>query len=231
MTTLKTAPVPDFDSYIGREDTVYIQRESESLDELYERGYLPYSSTRGLHDIFYSARSARVNLPQFELSSENRRIAKKFDGQFEKKRIPAQEFVADEAFYTFVVEYFARRHGAGVAPRERVELWMQSGLVSTVVEYKQGEHSVGYVLEVESSGMRHYWYSAYDLELAQQSLGLWLMLDCIRDAKEARVTHYYLGTVYGAKALYKTNFEPLEWHDGHTWSKDIAALKTLGRGE
>lgn len=231
MKFLATPPTPDFDSYIGRPDTVFIEREQEPLCELYESGYLPYSGTKDLQGVFYSARSARVVLPEFSPSSENRRIAKKFYGHFQKRRIPAGEFAADEAFYTFVASYFAKRHGAGVAPRERIELWMRSGLVSAIIEYKREGSVAGCVLEVADKGMRHFWYSAYDLSLAQQSLGLWLMLDCIKDAQAAGDTHYYLGTVYGGKALYKTNFAPLEWRDGQSWSRDLAKLKELSRAE
>lgn len=231
MKTLNAAPKPDFDSYIGRESTAYALREGESLEELYERGFLPYSSSRGLHGVFYSARSARVILPRFEMSSENRRIAKKFDGQFSKRRVPISELAADEDFYAFVTGYFAKRHGPNAMPRERLELIVTSGLVSECLIYQAQGRTVGYVLEVQAGSARHYWYSAYDLELARQSLGLWLMLDTIRDAKEAGTTHYYLGTVYGQKALYKTNFGPLEWHDGSAWSADIARLKELSRGE
>ncbi len=231
MRHLETAPTPDFDSYIHRREIAYIERTGESLEALYDQGYLPYSSSRGLQDIFYSARSARVALPELELSSENRRIARKFDGQFKKRRIPAGEFKATDQFYAFITDYFNKRHGPQVAPRERVELWMRSGLVSTIVEYTKDGSIVGYVLEIESGTMRHYWWSAYDPSMTQQSLGLWLILDCIRDAQAAGLARYYLGTVYGQKALYKTNFEPLEWHDGRTWSHDIEKLKTLSRAE
>src|SRR5437870_4904348 len=79
--------------------------------------------------------------------------------------------------------------------------------------------------------MPHYWYSFYDLALAKQSLGLWLMLDAVRDAQERGLTHYYLGTVYGEKALYKTNSEPLEWWDGKQWQSDVALLKERGRSD
>src|SRR5882724_5052654 len=136
MKKLETPPVPNFDSYIQRADTEYVVHEDETLGSLYEAGYLPYSGTNGLQNVFYSARSARVMLPEFELSSENRRIAKKFDGQFKKRRIPGNEFVADDAFYAFVIDYFAERHGPAVAPRDRIELWMNSGLISTLVEYR-----------------------------------------------------------------------------------------------
>jgi arginyl-tRNA--protein-N-Asp/Glu arginylyltransferase len=224
-------PKPDFDSYITRADTQFIAREGGHLESLYDAGYLPYSSSKGVHDVFYSARSARVVLPEFAMTSENRRIARKFDGQFTKHRMPAHEFARGDEFYAFVLGYFARRHGANVMPRERLELLLSSGLISTVTEYRKGASVAGYVLEVESGAMRHYWYSAYDLSLAQQSLGLWLMLDCIRDAAAAGLAHYYLGTVYGPKALYKTNFEPLEWRDGSTWSRDLRLLKEKSRQE
>ncbi len=230
MKELITPPQPDFASYIGRSDTRYIEREAgDSLEELYNQGYLPYSGTIGLHNIFYSARSARVALQQFVLSSENRRIAKKFDGQFIKERVDVRDFTADEAFYTFVLNYFTERHGPTVMPRERLELLLHSGLISTIITYSQNSHIVGYVLEVESGSMRHYWYSAYDLALAKQSLGLWLMLDCIRDAAAEEFDYYYLGTVYGTKALYKTNFEPLLWWSGEEWSADITLLKERAR--
>ncbi len=232
MKILASPPTPDFASYIGRPDTRYIEREEDdSLEALYAQGYLPYSSSKNIQNVFYSARSARVVLADFIPTSENRRIAKKFDGEFEKRRIPAREFIATNEFYTFVLAYFVARHGPEVMPRERLELIMGSGLVTTVVEYRKSGAIVGYVLEVESGSLRHYWYSAYDLSLAQQSLGLWLMLDCIREAKAAGIAHYYLGTVYGPKSLYKANFEPLEWWDREKWNTDIKLLKERSRSD
>ncbi len=231
MKILATPPPSDFAVYIARADTRFIVRDGEPLEQLYNEGYLPYSGSKEAHGIFYSARSARVVLPEFVLTSENRRIARKFDGQFTKRRIPINEFAADEAFYAFVLSYFKERHGEAAMPRERLNVLLGSGLITTVIGYRQNDTVVGYVLEVESGSMRHYWYSAYDLSLAKQSLGLWLMLDCLRDAKDAGLAHYYLGTVYGTKALYKTNFEPLEWHDGNAWLRDLVLLKEKNRQE
>ncbi len=221
------APKQDFSTYIARPDTEFIEREGEPLGELYALGYLPHSGTKNLNNVFYSARSARVLLPKFEPTSENRRIAKKFDGQFTKEH--TGDFVPDEAFYNFCTTYFANKHGPQAMPRERLEQVMRCGLVSNVTVYRSADTVVAYVLEVEGSAMSHYWFSFYDLAYARQSLGLWLMLDQIRDAKERGIEHYYLGTVYGEKALYKTNFEPLEWWDGNGWNIDVATLKTLSR--
>jgi hypothetical protein len=230
MKELATQPKPDFDSYVIRPDIRFGEREHDDvLEDIYASGYSPYSGTKELYNIFYNARNARVVLQEFALTSENRRIARKFDGQFDSQRIPINEFIVDGAFYTFVLEYFAQRLGPGVMPRERLDLLFTTGLITTVVKYHQGSKIIGYVFEVGSGSMRHYWYSAYDVSLAQQSLGLWLMLDCIRNAKAAGLSYYYLGTVYGEKALYKTNFEPLEWWDGSSWNTDIPKLKELGR--
>lgn len=212
--------------------TNYCEREEgDSLEELYKAGYLPYSGSSDAKGIFYLARSARVVLPQFALTSESRRIAKKFDGMFQKERVSFSDFKPDEQFYTFCLEYFKKRHGERVMPRERLELILNFGIISTIVTYASGEKTVAYVFEVAEGTMGHYWYSFYDLSLVQQSLGLWLMLDCVRDAKARGLTHYYLGTVYGGKTLYKTNFEPLEWWNGEEWSENVKLLRERGRAD
>lgn len=222
-------PTTDFASYIARPDTIFIEREGETLEELYAHGYLPYSSSKNIHNVFYSARSARVVLAEFILSSENRRIAKKFDDQFKKEHIT--DFVPDTAFYTFCTDYFTQKHGVNTMPQERLQTIYTSGLPLCTTVYRSGEKIVAYTLEVVNDTMRHYWFSFYDLSLTQQSLGMWLMLDSIRDAKVHGIDHYYLGTVYGPKALYKTNFAPLEWWEGRKWSRDIVKLKDLSRAE
>jgi len=210
----------------------YAKREAgEALSEIYESGYLPYSGAREVRDTFYMARSARLNLKFFQSSSENRRIAKKFDGVFTKERAPLERVRNDETFLLFCLDYFEKRHGKAAMPRERLELILDSGVIRSVVLYKKDSSAVAYVLEVSETKMGHYWYSFYDLSLMNQSLGMWLMLDCVRDAKEKGLTYYYLGTVYGEKALYKTNFEGLEWWDGTSWNSDVAKLRELGRSD
>lgn len=216
-------PKPDFDIYIAREDTKYIEYElGDHIKDLYEQGFLPYSGSKGLQGVYYSARSARIVLNEFALSSENRRIAKKFDGQFERTILPGPP---PEEAYDFCLTYFTERHGTKSMSSARLKL-IFSQVTHTAV-YRNGSQVVAYVVSVEDSNFGHYWYSFYDLAYARQSLGMWLMLNSIRSAKEAGKAYYYLGTVYGEKALYKTNFTPLEWRDGIGWSRDITKLKEL----
>lgn len=232
MKLLAAPPQQDFAVYVARPETRWCERlEDEVPETLYTQGFLPYSGARGLQNIFYSARSARVLAQAFKESSENRRIARRFDGFFTKERLPITAFIPDETFWKLCLGYFAHKHGPAAMPRERLQTILESPLLSTVVIYKKDGIPVAYVLEAGTGSMRHYWFSFYALEYAQQSLGLWLMLDCIRDAQAAGVEYYYLGTVYGEKALYKTNFSPLQWWDETTWSADTAGLKTRARSD
>lgn len=217
-------PKRDFAMYVPSRITYIEQEPGDSLEGIYDQGYLPYSGSKDALRIFYRARSARVRLKDFTLSSENRRIAKKFDGVFTKVHLqgpPPGEAV------DFCLSYFAERHGPGAMPRERLAVVFAQ--VTNTVVYRKGDETVGYVVSIEGENFGHYWYSFYDLSLAKQSLGLWLMLDALEEAKAQGKAYYYLGTVYGTKALYKTNFEPLEWWDGSTWSGDIKRLKTLAK--
>lgn len=218
-----------YDSYTFGYAQYATPESGEALAPLYEKGYLPYSGSPDFKDVFYRARSARIPLAGFAFDSENRRIAKKFDGAFEKERIPAAAFAVDDAFRAFCLQYFSALHGERAMPRERLAHILSCGLVTSVSAYRKDGAPVAYALEVESGAMAHYWFSFYDLAYARQSVGMWLMLDHARDAQARGLSHYYLGTVYGEKALYKTNFSPLEWWDGAEWSADTAALKQRAR--
>ena len=103
-------------------------------------------------------------------------------------------------------------------PRKRLELILDTGLVSKVIEYKKDGIPVAYFLLVENESISHYWFSFYKEEYAKSTLGMWLALDHLRDLKENGKTYFYFGTCYAEKALYKTNVEPLEYWNGKVQS-------------
>jgi len=210
----------------------YAKREThDRLSDIYEGGYLPYSGAQNIEDIFYMARSARVALHNFSLSSENRRIAKKFDGMFIRAQIPIKTFIADERAISFCLAYFKKRHGARIMPRKRLMAILSSGLLSHVVVYKQDDAPIAYVLEVSDDTMTHFWFSFYDISLIRQSLGMWLFIDSARVAQEQGKKYFYVGTVYGEKGIYKTNFKTIAYWDGTEWVNDIPRLKSRSRSD
>lgn len=206
--------------------------EGDKLSDIYAAGYLPYSNSPDAKNIFYMARSARVPLTDLAFSSENRRVARKFDGRFSRISTAVSKFdIQDKKFLSFCVEYFAKRHGPAIMPPERFEVILNSGVITHVVSYYQDSQPKAYVLECSDDKMTHFWFSFYDLSLIRQSLGMWLMLDSARFAKNRGADYLYVGTVYGEKAFYKTAFKNLEYWDGGKWIADIKKLKFICRSE
>ena len=199
--------------------------------DFYEKGFLPYSADTSVHNMFYMARSARLALSSFEFSSENRRIKKRFDDTFSNRSLSVKEARDDSRIRKMFLNYFKLRHGKEIMPAERFDTILASSLPLRVIIYEKEKELVAVVLEVADETFGHFWFSAYDLSYAKQSLGMWLMLDAVRNAKAIGKKHYYIGTVYGEKALYKTNLGSLEFWNGSTWSTDLIHLKKLARTE
>jgi hypothetical protein len=207
-----------------------LKEKGDKLNDIYSQGYLPYSGSPNVKDIFYMARSARLPLADFSYTSGNRRVDKKFSGKFKRQSFKINDFnVKDKEFIFFCSEYFNKRHGPAIMPEERLKTILNSGLITDIVVYSDDEKTRAYVFEVSDKHMKHFWYSFYDLSLVYQSLGMWLLLDSASNAKEKDRDYFYVGTVYGEKALYKTAFKNLEYWDGERWVGDIKKLKHLGR--
>ena len=178
------------------------------------------------------ARSARVPLSAFTFSSENRRVAKKFDSKLTRISKPISGFgINNKEFINFCVNYFTKRHGPLLMPEERLRAILKSGLITHIISYRRENNPIAYVFEISDKNFTHFWYSFYDPSLAYQSLGMWLMLDSVRHAKNDNKHHFYVGTVYGEKALYKTAFNDIEYWNGGEWVSDKKQLKKLGRSD
>ena len=201
--------------------------KSESPDVAYRGGFLPYSAEPALQDEFYMARSVRIPLTDFKLSSENRRIIKKFEGAFTTTVLSKDEITRNEILLPCLLTYFASRHGERVMSEERARSILSTPLPLRAVRHeKDGEHA-GYVLEVVGKEFSHYWYSCYSDTYTSSSFGMWMMLDSVLRAQTEKREYAYLGTAYGFKGRYKTNFHPLEFWDGSVWSTDVKELKRL----
>ena len=207
--------------------------KNDRLGNVYAEGFLPYTGAPDIKKTLYMARSARIDLKKFSLNSENRRILKRFDGKLTRHVIPFAKFPKDEPhFRTFCLKYFAKRHGEHVMPAKRLDTILEAGFITHITTYTDKNDTViGYVFLCNDDTMNQYWFSFYDLAYAYQSLGLWIMLDCARHAHKNNLSYFYVGTVYDEKALYKTNFEGLEFWNGEQWIDDIQLLRKLARND
>lgn len=208
--------------------TIHAELEPEdAVADAYAAGFLPASSDPSVRNRFYMARSVRVALPHFTPTSENRRVRKKFEGQFVTDILDRDALRSDPALRPCFLAYFADHHGQSVMSPERLEGILDTTLPLRAIRYTKDGVSVAYVLEVTGADFSHYWFSCYDLQYARSSLGMWLMLDAALRAKAEGLKYLYLGTAYGEKGRYKMNLTPLSFWDGVEWNAKEPLLKEL----
>src|SRR5436309_2068800 len=112
--------VQSYDFYSFGYTNYALQEKGDTLDQIYNQGFLPYSGAAGVKNVFYMARSVRIQLKDWAPNSENRRVLSRFSN-LTRTTHPVQSFdYQNELFLTFCLDYFANRHGASVMPRERL---------------------------------------------------------------------------------------------------------------
>lgn len=224
---------PDYDNYNFPYQVYALKEDGDSYEELYEGGLLP---TRIDNRLFYMARSLRVNLERFELSSENRRIKKKAS-YLEMELVPLADFDYDYPIGKLAKDFYDERFGKGTMSAQKVKWLFNEGAMTHVAVYR--DNSVGsgagdsngaifgYCLCVVTDKLIHYAYPFYDLSYFKKNAGMAMMLSITEYAKDKGLSHLYLGTIYTESSLYKLQISGSEYYVGFGWSEDIEQLKWL----
>ncbi len=222
--------LPDYSTYTFNYGIYCRKDDNSELTEIYNAGFLPYSANPQLtHEVFYMARSLRVDLDRFSDSGENRRVNRKIEAlEIEMNCIDKKILLAeDDEMITFCENYASSRIGNAMSP-ERLRYIFSLDTGTHVFRFTQGDDPIGYVLASCNGEMVHYWFSFFDIELMRShSLGKWMMWSIIKWAQEQGAKNVYLGTVYGSKSLYKVrDHNGLSFFDGCRWNQNTSLLKT-----
>lgn len=222
----------DYTTYTFNYAIYALKENNEELPIIYSKGFLPYSSDPSLKDeIYYLARSLRIDTQQFEDTSENRRVNRKVSElDIQMEAIPKSEFdIASPVFLNFCLEYAKERFSNDAMNAERFAYILQRESASHLLHFHSKGRTIGYVLAVVKSDMFHYWYAFFDTDLMDEfPIGKWIMWRSIQWAKEKKIQYVYLGTCYGKSALYKVrDFKGTAFFDGVGWNHDINLLKSL----
>jgi len=194
--------------------------DGDSLTEIYSKGYLPYSGSDDVWNTFYMARSGRIVIPGWEPNSENRRVLRGHADTFERIVHKKDEFLINDSFKDFCLSYFERFHGAHAMPKSRLEHVLKEEALTHIVEYQKNGELAGYVFLAADANIVHVWFYFYAPEFAKSSFGMWFLLNEAQSAQKDGKEYFYLGTTYGDKSKYKTNFSNLEFWDGREWLQD-----------
>lgn len=200
----------------------------ETVNEQYDRGFLFGRIGKGIMD---QTRSLRINLYDFDLTSENRRVIKKTEGlEITNKGIPYFQY--DWTIGKLAKDFYDSKFGEKTFSANKTKELLTDGKKSNfnkLLIYKFGteKNIVGYSICLETGDLLHYCYPFYNLESPIPNLGLGMMLRAILWAKETNKKYIYLGSAQRPSDTYKLQFEGIEWFDGKNWQGDLEKLKTV----
>ena len=228
MKIFRSESFVDYSTYTFNYATYCIKEDQNEIPLIYEKGFLPYSNNIELqYETYYLARSLRVDLDRFKETSENRRVEKKIN-ELEPvfAVIPIDQFdLQNETFFDFCLNYGKNRFSEGL-DQNRLKYILNATSLTHIFEFKINTEKVGFVTAIIENGTLHYWFSFFDLEYQNFSLGKFMMHKVLQWAHENKLDKVYLGTCYGEKSLYKVrDFKGLSFYDGNQWNEDMKLLK------
>ncbi len=215
----------DYNHYQFPYQVWLVREKKDNLSQIYYSGFLPFRSKK---DIFYLARSTRVRLTQFKLSSENRRILRKTE-QLTFSVQPAAQFSYTPAIQKLCKRFADQTFGRGVMPTAAIRKMFTQANTTHVVTFsdQQDNKPIGYASVVVHDHFLHYAHPFYDLKYDNPNLGMGMMLKSVIWSQEQHKQFAYLGTCYTKSALYKTQFSGFEFFNGWKWSDNLDELKYL----
>jgi arginyl-tRNA--protein-N-Asp/Glu arginylyltransferase len=225
MKLLFSEAAPDYEHYIFPYAIWSFPEAGETPATFFEAGFLP--SSRDL-DRFYLTRQIRVQLKQFKPSSENRRILRK-GAELKWKLLRREEFELTDQRRSFCKRYADARFGSDVMSDARLTTLFTAPVATHIMVFENGANEeIGYVvLYLEAPRVAFYYYSFYDLDWFERSLGLFLMTSAVQHFSVEQFDCIYLGTCYSERALYKMQFNGCEFFNGFRWSSNTQELKYL----
>lgn len=211
--------------YLNWDEKIISDFSSETINSLYNEGYVFTRKEKGL---MHQTRSVRIDLSQFELSSENRRILKKTEGlEIEATPLPYSEYSwqIGKLAKDFYDTKFGEKTFSANKVKELLTEKSQSNF-NSLFTYCLNSDILGYSICFETPEMIHYCYPFYDLQKSPKDMGLGMMTRAIVWAKESGKKYIYLGSAQRPSDTYKFQFSGVEWFDGEKWSADVEQLKS-----
>ena len=205
----------------------------DNITALYNEGYVFTREDKGSMD---QTRSLRIDLSQFKLTSENRRILRKAQGlTLKTTTLPNQDY--HWSIGKLAKDFYDTKFGQGTFSANKVKqlLTSENSNFNIILEYKIrnleleiSNFPIAYAICYQNSNILHYSYPFYALgPMPYASLGMSMMLQAITYAKEEGKQYIYLGSAQRPTDTYKFQFKGLEWFDGKTWRNDFDELKTI----
>lgn len=200
-----------------------------NINTLYNQGFLFTRTGRGQ---MYQTRSLRVDLSNFILSSENKRILKKTANiQMQVAVLPYQNY--HWSIHKMGKDFYTIKFGDKTFSANKIKELMTDKTKSNfnwLFIYQdakaESQNAIGYCLATQTNQLIHYCYPFYDLDRSPKDMGLGMMLRAILYSQNNNKEYIYLGSYSRPTDTYKLRFKGLEWFDRTNWQTDLNQLKT-----
>lgn len=228
MRLLFSEAAPDYGHYLYPYVIWGFLEPGETPADAFDAGFLPGNP---FLDRYYVARHIRVPLQDWRPSSENRRILRHGAG-IASTLFPRSTFQDTPERRNRWLAYARARFAPGAMPPERLERLMAGPLINHILVFfdrLSGVELGSVLLYLEPPRIAFYHFAFFELESVPRCIGMILMTQAVERFATAGFHHIHLGTCYSESALYKAQFEPLEFFNGFRWSRDVSELKHLVR--
>ncbi len=233
MQTFRAEFMSDYSTYSFGYCEYAEREEGEAVGPIYAEGFLPYSGdTRVQEDIFYRARSLRVDLKRLRFDKKRRyhqRTVDKLDVDFSVYE--KAEFLrrAGKRFRKDAFAWIEQRFEQCYLNDARLDYVLEKPYLNTVLSVNIAGQPAAYALLCRWEDAFHFWYSFYDSERYPHcSLGKWLMGRSLQWGRDEGMAYGYLGTGYGLSSAYKgQGIDGVSFHDGNEWIEDRDRLAYL----
>jgi hypothetical protein len=229
MKLLFSESAPDTVHYVYPYAVWAFLEPGETPADAFESGFLP--STPAL-DRFYLVRQVRVPLREWHPTSENRRVLRKGEG-LTLQIVPRNEFEYSTARRESWLAFAEERFGTGVMPATRLDRLMSSPVVSHLLHFTEtstGRDRGTVLMYLEPPRVAFYYFAFYQTPTdLREPTGMVLMTRAVEHFAREGWAHLHMGGCYSDDALYKTQFEPVEFFNGFRWSRNLNELKHLVR--
>jgi len=210
-------------SYLNWASKTITDLSTENIEKLYDAGFV---FTRLGKGVMNQTRSFRIDLAEFDLTSENRRILKKASNYtLEVNEIPFSKY--DWHIGKMAKDFYAERKAEFSANKVKELIAEPKGLNFNRLYVYKKDAEIGYAICLETDNITHYSYPFYAKDASEPSRGLAMMMLAINRAKELGKKYIYLGSLQRPSDTYKLQFKSGEWFDGKNWQKDPAGVKDI----
>lgn len=204
--------------------------DEHTIEKKYDEGFV---FTRLGKGIMHQVRSVRVRGNAFKLSSENRRILRKF-ARLNIAGAPLEATTYDWRMGKMAKDFYRKKFGADIMSANKIRELCTDPAKSNMnflfaFQIQPFNLPSGYCIAFQSKRIIHYHYPFYDCSLIayQPSMGMAMMTKAVAWAQQEGSEYIYLGSIQSEKSLYKFQFEGVEWFNGQTWCNAKPMLQEL----